>query len=175
MEVEAIDVTKDFDPDPELNETLEKYTDVVEGKMGEVLGEFKCDLDGRFSSVRTKETNLGNLVTDIMVAALNADCALLNSGTLRSDQLHKAGEFSLRVRNISSNCQISICCLQYGDNCDNGDNGSGLTGHPSHDGRPNSSRRLWRDDSQGEEIFHKFIIRSRLAPEKLISKWQPSD
>ena len=37
-------------------------------------------------------------VTDIMVAALNADCALLNSGTLRSDQLHKAGEFSLRVR-----------------------------------------------------------------------------
>ena len=63
MEVEAIDVTKDFDPDPELNETLEKYTDVVEGKMGEVLGEFKCDLDGRFSSVRTKETNLGNLVS----------------------------------------------------------------------------------------------------------------
>ena len=58
-------------------------------------------------------------VTDIMVAALNADCALLNSGTLRSDQLHKAGEFSLRVRNISSNCQVSICCLQYGDNCDN--------------------------------------------------------
>jgi len=96
VEVEAIDVTKDFEPDPELNETLEKYTDVVEGKMGEVLGEFKCDLDGRFSSVRTKETNLGNLVTDIMVAALNADCALLNSGTLRSDQLHKAGEFSLR-------------------------------------------------------------------------------
>jgi 5'-nucleotidase len=31
-----------------------------------------------------------------MVAALNADCALLNSGTLRSDELHKAGEFSLR-------------------------------------------------------------------------------
>jgi len=96
VEVEMIEVTKDFEPDPELNETLEKYTDVVEGKMGEVLGEFKCDLDGRFSSVRTKETNLGNLVTDIMVAALNADCALLNSGTLRSDQLHKAGEFTLR-------------------------------------------------------------------------------
>ena len=63
VEVEAIDVTKDIEPDPELNETLEKYTDVVEGKMGEVLGEFKCDLDGRFSSVRTKETNLGNLVS----------------------------------------------------------------------------------------------------------------
>ena len=31
-----IEVTKEFAPDPELNETLEKYTDVVEGKMGEV-------------------------------------------------------------------------------------------------------------------------------------------
>jgi 5'-nucleotidase len=39
----------------------------------------------------------GNLVTDIMVAALNADCALLNSGTLRSDARHPAGKFLLRV------------------------------------------------------------------------------
>ena len=70
---------------------------VVEGKMGEVLGELHCTLDGRFSSVRTAETNLGNLVTDIMVAALNADCALLNSGTLRSDTLHPEGKFILRV------------------------------------------------------------------------------
>ena len=27
--------------------------------MGEVLGEFRCKMDGRFSSVRTAETNLG--------------------------------------------------------------------------------------------------------------------
>jgi len=61
-----------------------------------VLGELHCTLDGRFSSVRTVETNLGNLVTDIMVAALNADCALLNSGTLRSDTQHPEGKFILR-------------------------------------------------------------------------------
>ena len=42
--------------------------------------------------------NAGNLVTDIMVAALNADCALLNSGTLRSDARHPVGKFLLRVR-----------------------------------------------------------------------------
>ena len=65
--------------------------------MTEVLGELHCTLDGRFSSVRTMETNLGNLVTDIMVAALNADCALLNSGTLRSDTQHPEGKFILRV------------------------------------------------------------------------------
>ena len=78
VEVEAVDVTKDYSPDQELEGLLEEYTgnkhpvsplshnlslDVVEGKMGEVLGEFRCRLDGRFSSVRTAETNLGNLVS----------------------------------------------------------------------------------------------------------------
>ena len=61
------------------------------------------------------------------MAALNADCALLNSGTLRSDQLHKAGEFSLRVSNISSDV---IFAANNGENNDF----SGLAGHPSHDG-----------------------------------------
>ena len=67
--------------------------------MTEVLGELGCTLDGRFSSVRTAETNLGNLVTDIMVAAVGAECAILNSGTLRSDTLHPEGDFLLRVGN----------------------------------------------------------------------------
>ena len=81
---------------------------VVEGKMSEVLGELHCTLDGRFSSVRTSETNLGNLVTDIMVAALNADCALLNSGTLRSDTQHPPGHFILRVILVF----ISLCNIR---------------------------------------------------------------
>ena len=66
--------------------------------MNEVLGQLSCTLDGRFSSVRTRETNLGNFVADLMAAALNADCALLNSGTLRSDTEHPEGEFLMRVR-----------------------------------------------------------------------------
>lgn len=34
------------------------------------LGEFQCDLDGTFQSIRTKETNLGNFICDIMVRNL---------------------------------------------------------------------------------------------------------
>ena len=60
------------------------------------LGEFEVDLDGRFSSVRTMETNLGNFICDIMVAATNADFSLLNSGTIRSDMIHPAGPFFLK-------------------------------------------------------------------------------
>ena len=57
--------------------------DKMDAEMCKELGEFEVDLDGRFSSIRTMETNLGTFICDIMVAATNADFALLNSGTLR--------------------------------------------------------------------------------------------
>ena len=82
----------------------EQYSGVVDAKMSEQLGELSTVMDGRFSSVRTRETNLGNLVTDIMVAALSADCALLNSGTLRSDTEHPEGAFYLRVGTFAFTC-----------------------------------------------------------------------
>lgn len=64
--------------------------------MDEVLGNFSVELDGRFSAIRTSETNLGNFICDIMMAACNGDVALLNSGTLRSDRIHPRGEFKMR-------------------------------------------------------------------------------
>ena len=97
VDIEAVNVTRDHAPDPVLSAELEQYSGVADAKMSEELGELGCCMDGRFASVRTRETNLGNLVTDIMLAALNADCALLNSGTLRSDTEHPEGKFYLRV------------------------------------------------------------------------------
>lgn len=96
VEIESVDVTSTFEPDPELDSLLEKYKEKMEGEMCKELGEFEVDLDGRFSSVRTMETNLGNFICDIMVAATNADFALLNSGTIRSDMIHPAGPFFLK-------------------------------------------------------------------------------
>lgn len=71
-------------------------TDVVGKKMDEVLGNFSVELDGRFSSIRTSETNLGNFICDILMASCNGDVALLNSGTLRSDRIHPRGDFKMR-------------------------------------------------------------------------------
>ncbi len=62
-----------------------------------VLGEIDVSLEGRFRQVRTKETNLGNFITDIMRSTMKTDVALLNSGTLRSDIIHDAGLFKMRV------------------------------------------------------------------------------
>ncbi len=94
--VEAVEVTSLFEEDNELSAALKKYTGKMETEMCKELGEFEVDLDGRFASIRTRETNLGNFICDIMVAATNADFALLNSGTLRSDAVHHAGPFFLR-------------------------------------------------------------------------------
>lgn len=69
---------------------------IIESKMDEVLGTFSVPLDGRFECVRTQESNLGNWVCDVILAATGADLVIINSGTLRSDRIHPAGEFTLR-------------------------------------------------------------------------------
>ncbi len=38
----------------------------------------------------------GNFITDIMLEGVEAEVALLNSGTLRSDRVHPRGEFRMR-------------------------------------------------------------------------------
>lgn len=94
--VEEINVTSAFVEDVELKEKLDKYTSIIEGKMDEILGCFSVPLDGRFQAIRTSESNLGNWVCDVVLAATGADLVLLNSGTFRSDQVHPAGDFTMR-------------------------------------------------------------------------------
>lgn len=95
--------------------------------MKKKIGCVKCDLEGRDEHVRTKETNLGkyysftctvtfiqlctiiiivciiivgNLIADIARRATKAHCVILNSGSLRSNTVHKAGDFTLKVSTI---------------------------------------------------------------------------
>lgn len=81
--VEEINVTSAYSEDQKLKDKLEKYIcrnkqlcfylylfiviilAIVEDKMDEVLGCFSVPLDGRFASIRTSESNLGNWVGPI--------------------------------------------------------------------------------------------------------------
>lgn len=92
----AIDVTSDYHEDDELKKILGTFTDSIESRMNEVLGNFSVELDGRFSKIRTDETNLGDWVCDVVLSATGADVVILNSGTFRSDQVHSAGPFTMR-------------------------------------------------------------------------------
>lgn len=71
--------------------------------MEKELGHINCELDGRYTHVRTHETNLGNFLCDIIMSAVEADCAILNGGSLRSDRIHPSGPFTLKdLRDILS-------------------------------------------------------------------------
>lgn len=96
VDIERVDVTSAFEEDKALKEELNKYTEMIESKMGIVLGNFICELDARFSEIRTSETNVGNWICDIALAATGADVVMINSGTFRSDQIHEAGPFTMK-------------------------------------------------------------------------------
>ncbi|XP_045455614.1 snake venom 5'-nucleotidase [Melitaea cinxia] len=96
VDITDVNVTSSVAEDPVLKAKVEKYSSMIEGKMDEVLGKFCVPLEGRFSVVRRQECNLGNWVCDVLLAATGADLLILNSGTFRSDQVHPAGDFTLR-------------------------------------------------------------------------------
>lgn len=94
--VEQIDVTSQYKEDEVLAAVLAKYSETIESKMTEVLGNFSVELDGRFSQIRTSETNLGDWVCDVVLSATGADVVMINSGTFRSDQIHPPGPFTMK-------------------------------------------------------------------------------
>lgn len=58
----------------------------------DVLAKLDVDLDGRFIVCRTQESNLANLICDILLDSIKAaECCIVNSGTFRSDCINPAG------------------------------------------------------------------------------------
>ncbi|MDD5009327.1 MAG: 5'-nucleotidase C-terminal domain-containing protein [Syntrophorhabdaceae bacterium] len=76
----------------DVAQIVERYTRQMDALMGQTIGEALVDLDGK--NVRTKETNLGNLITDIMRQRSSSRIALINGGGIRT---------SIRKGNITLN------------------------------------------------------------------------
>jgi 2',3'-cyclic-nucleotide 2'-phosphodiesterase (5'-nucleotidase family) len=72
-------------PDPRVKEIVDRYKIQVDAVLDEVIGEALVDL--RAQGARSQETNLGNLVTDILRMETQSDVALINGGSLRTDIL----------------------------------------------------------------------------------------
>ncbi|CAC5409126.1 E3.1.3.5 [Mytilus coruscus] len=96
VDIERVDLDSSIPEDPQIQKIVAHLNEEISEKMDEHMGITHVDMDGRFKTIRTMETNLGNFVTDIMLEISKADCALLNSGTFRSDRIHPKGEFKLR-------------------------------------------------------------------------------
>lgn len=103
VEYERILITSSIPEDPDVVALVEAYAQDLNRQLDMPAGPTATQLEGRFKMVRSRETNLGNLVADIALATLNVnpesavDCVLLNGGTLRSDTIHPAGTLLKKV------------------------------------------------------------------------------
>ncbi|WP_223439647.1 bifunctional 2',3'-cyclic-nucleotide 2'-phosphodiesterase/3'-nucleotidase [Metabacillus dongyingensis] len=84
---ELIAIDETIAEDPEAKALLDGYKEEINSFKDKVVGHTKVALDGKRENVRSKETNLGNLIADGMLAkakeAKGAQLAITNGGGIR--------------------------------------------------------------------------------------------
>jgi 5'-nucleotidase len=94
--IEKRDISSEIAPDEEMSKVVEKLTASLKDKLEKPLGYTASPLDARFTTVRLKESNIGNFVCDLMRSHYNGDCCLMASGTIRGDQIYPPGVLRLK-------------------------------------------------------------------------------
>lgn len=96
IDYELVPVDSQVEEDPVVAEVVKHFAEDLEAKMRKPIGWVTHALDIRASFVRTNECEVGNLLTDIMRNEVEADFAILNSGTLRTDSIVPQGYFTMK-------------------------------------------------------------------------------
>jgi 2',3'-cyclic-nucleotide 2'-phosphodiesterase (5'-nucleotidase family) len=79
------------EPDAEVAAKVADYNSELDTELGVELGKTAIELDSRKASVRSMETQMGDLVADGMRKAVGADIAITNGGGIRGDKVYDAG------------------------------------------------------------------------------------
>ncbi|MCZ6849388.1 MAG: bifunctional metallophosphatase/5'-nucleotidase, partial [Alphaproteobacteria bacterium] len=79
-------------PDPEIKAIVDSHNAKLDAELNVAVGVTKVLLDSRRASVRSGETNFGNLIADAMRAAVGADVAITNAGGIRGDRTYEPGD-----------------------------------------------------------------------------------
>ncbi|CAK7236472.1 hypothetical protein SBRCBS47491_009648 [Sporothrix bragantina] len=93
------DITSSIAEDKPTLDLVEELTAKLKQSLEKAVGWTASPLDARFTTVRLKESNLGNFVCDIMRLHYQADCVVMASGTIRGDQIYPPGP--VRVKDIT--------------------------------------------------------------------------
>ena len=78
-------------PDAGVQALVDKHEARLDEELSVVIGATAVELDTRRSSVRTGETNFGNLVAEAMRRGVGAEVGLTNGGGIRGDRTYEAG------------------------------------------------------------------------------------
>ncbi|EAW07037.1 putative 5'-nucleotidase [Aspergillus clavatus NRRL 1] len=90
------DIVRSIPEDPATVALVGRLTSSLKAKLEKPVGYTVRPLDGRFSTVRQRESNLGNFVCDLMRFYYAADCAMMAGGTIRGDQIYPPGILRLK-------------------------------------------------------------------------------
>src|SRR5688572_2204495 len=91
----VIEVTRETDEAPEFSVVYKKYSTLL-AQLTKPVGRTSVRLDARSAENRTRETNVGNFITDAFRKATASDVALLNGGSIRADNLFPVGQLTVR-------------------------------------------------------------------------------
>ncbi|MEF3245030.1 MAG: 5'-nucleotidase C-terminal domain-containing protein [Caldisericaceae bacterium] len=84
LDYKLLPVDKNVEEDSTISSIIKPYNDEITKKMSEVIGEALVDLDGSSPNIRTKETNLGDFISDWMREVAGADITITNGGGIRA-------------------------------------------------------------------------------------------
>ncbi len=83
--------TAGVEPDPKIQPVVARYEAKLDEELSVPVGTATVTLDTRRSTVRTAESNFGDLIADAMRAGMGADLALMNGGSIRGDRTYAPG------------------------------------------------------------------------------------
>ncbi len=93
---DSIPVT-DMTPDePSVAKVIESYESKLAVLLDMPVGETAVPLDARQEANRSRETNLGSWLADIYRYSVQADVAIINGGSIRSNAIVEAGKLTKR-------------------------------------------------------------------------------
>ncbi|KAK5996813.1 Mannosylglucosyl-3-phosphoglycerate phosphatase-like protein [Cladobotryum mycophilum] len=94
------DITSQVPEDAQAAVLVNELTSKLQKSLSQPVGWTAVPLDARFSTVRNRESNMGNFICDMMRSYHRSDCALVAGGTFRGDQIYPPGV--LRIKDITA-------------------------------------------------------------------------
>lgn len=94
--IERRDIISSIPEDEETLKVVGQLTEKLKTKLEKPVGYTLEPLDARFTTVRLKESNMGNFVCDLMRYYYDSDCCIMAGGTIRGDQIYPPGVVRLK-------------------------------------------------------------------------------
>jgi len=97
VQSEHITVTSDIPENPEIAAIVNDIETRCQKNLSRVVGFTTTPLDLTATGTRQQESNVGDLVCDLMCREYKADATIINGGSFRSDSIVAPGPISLAV------------------------------------------------------------------------------